>query len=197
MNAFDKYVALQRKRVETHGAHLTRSAKEARQRRDIHYVGSCKLHGDMLFLTCDNSCPVCCWVARTKRNKQAPSFNRIRHQYNEIKSRASDRGLSCTLTLDKLRALMDESTVCPIFNKNYAPKGIGCKRDDLSKSVDRLNSNLGYTDDNVVIISDRANRIKNDGTAEEHLQIGIWMLMQEGLTADSILETFKCINNQL
>jgi hypothetical protein len=39
-------------------------------------------------------------------------------------------------------------------------------------------------------MSDRANRIKNDGTAIEHLLIGIWMLRQTGLEDDEIIQHF-------
>lgn len=41
-------------------------------------------------------------------------------------------------------------------------------RKDNSPSFDCINPSLGYIKGNVVIISWRANRIKNDGTAEEH-----------------------------
>lgn len=44
-------------------------------------------------------------------------------------------------------------------------------RKENSPSFDRIDSSKGYTKDNVIIISWRANRIKNDGTAEEHQKI--------------------------
>lgn len=40
-----------------------------------------------------------------------------------------------------------------------------------SPSFDRMDSSLGYTNSNVMIVSWRANRIKNNGTASEHRQI--------------------------
>jgi hypothetical protein len=42
-------------------------------------------------------------------------------------------------------------------------------------SLDRINSSLGYVKGNVHVISWRANRIKNDGTASEHEAIAKWM----------------------
>lgn len=42
-------------------------------------------------------------------------------------------------------------------------------------SLDRLNSNLGYTKDNMKVISYRANVLKKDGTAAEHLQVAEFM----------------------
>jgi len=39
---------------------------------------------------------------------------------------------------------------------------------ELSPSLDRINPALGYTKDNIAIITLRMNRLKNDGTADEH-----------------------------
>jgi hypothetical protein len=36
-----------------------------------------------------------------------------------------------------------------------------------SPSLDRINNNLGYVPGNVIVVSDRANRIKNNATIEE------------------------------
>lgn len=44
-----------------------------------------------------------------------------------------------------------------------------------SPSFDRIDSNLGYVTGNVIIVSWRANRIKNNGTAEEHLKIAMYL----------------------
>lgn len=44
-------------------------------------------------------------------------------------------------------------------------------RQENSPSIDRLDSSKGYIKGNVAIMSWRANRIKNDGTAKEHQQI--------------------------
>jgi DNA-binding transcriptional MerR regulator len=48
-------------------------------------------------------------------------------------------------------------------------------RQENSPSFDRIDPTKGYVKDNVAIISWRANRIKNDGTAEEHYQIAEFM----------------------
>ena len=44
-------------------------------------------------------------------------------------------------------------------------------RQENSVSFDRIDSTKGYVKGNVLIMSWRANRIKNDGTAEEHKKI--------------------------
>ncbi len=45
------------------------------------------------------------------------------------------------------------------------------RRQDNSISFDRIDNSKGYVSGNVIIMSWRANRIKNDGTAEEHKKI--------------------------
>lgn len=49
------------------------------------------------------------------------------------------------------------------------------KRGECSPSLDRIDSNLGYVPGNVRIVSWRANRIKNNGTAEEHRKIADYL----------------------
>jgi hypothetical protein len=46
---------------------------------------------------------------------------------------------------------------------------------DNSPSFDRVDSSKGYVTGNVIIVSWRANRIKNNGTAEEHQKIANFM----------------------
>ena len=67
---------------------------------------------------------------------------------------------------------------CPMLGikLNYDGTGReGWSRDDYSPSIDRIDSNLGYTKDNIHIISWRANRIKNDSTPEELMKIALYM----------------------
>lgn len=59
--------------------------------------------------------------------------------------------------------------VCPVLDLEL---DYFCSvRTENSVSFDRIDSNKGYIKGNVVIMSWRANRIKNDGTAEEHKKI--------------------------
>lgn len=59
--------------------------------------------------------------------------------------------------------------VCPILGIEL--DWFAKKRKENSPSFDRIDSSKGYVKGNVVICSWRANRIKNDGTSEEHLKI--------------------------
>lgn len=63
--------------------------------------------------------------------------------------------------------------VCPILGIKieYFAEG----RQENSPSFDREQNDLGYIKGNVFVISWRANRIKNDGTAEEHHAIAAYL----------------------
>lgn len=68
----------------------------------------------------------------------------------------------------KLLKLPDTCPVLGIPLDYTSGKGTRC---DNSPSLDRINSLDGYTLGNVIVISWRANRIKNNGSPEEHLKI--------------------------
>jgi hypothetical protein len=79
------------------------------------------------------------------------------------KHRADKKGLEHTLTLEELKRLYPADNKCPILGYELSwgfPK-------DTSPSLDRIDSKKGYTYDNCQIISNKANRIKSDGTLEE------------------------------
>lgn len=85
-----------------------------------------------------------------------------------IRWRAKAQGMVCTLTIDDL--VIPE--FCPVLGMRLTfGMGLGeGRRDgaaDSRASVDRLDSSKGYTPDNIVIVSWRANRIKSDATAAE------------------------------
>lgn len=73
----------------------------------------------------------------------------------------------------KLIQSLDIPDVCPILNipLNYDGVEFATGRNDNSPSIDRIDSSIGYTADNIHIISWRANRIKNDSTPEELIKI--------------------------
>lgn len=66
-------------------------------------------------------------------------------------------------------------THCPILGIELDYFGESGQRSNHSISFDRLDPSQGYIPGNVYIVSWRANRIKNDGTAEEHRRIADWM----------------------
>jgi len=85
------------------------------------------------------------------------------------KRRACNKRLKFTLKLKHVRGLVGE--LCPVLGFAYSfQRGRGCNITsvDSSPSIDRLDPKLGYTPDNIAVISNRANRLKSDGLAEEH-----------------------------
>jgi len=62
---------------------------------------------------------------------------------------------------------------CPVLgiplNKNQISSGYN------SPSIDRIDNIKGYTPDNIVIVSDRVNRVKRDSSLEELKQILMYM----------------------
>lgn len=63
---------------------------------------------------------------------------------------------------------------CPLLPSIKLTWGKGIKMRESAATLDKIIPSLGYTKGNVQIISYRANRIKNDATLEELIQIGDW-----------------------
>jgi len=88
-----------------------------------------------------------------------------REKFNKKRTKAKQDGYEWTLEFSDVQW----STHCPILGIEldyYAES-----RKEESPSFDRIDSNKGYEKGNVLIISWRANRIKNDGTPDEHRKI--------------------------
>lgn len=66
---------------------------------------------------------------------------------------------------------------CPILGIKIESAGTGSDRWS-NPSVDRIIPELGYTKENIAVMSYRANMIKSNGTAEEHERIAEWMRQQ-------------------
>lgn len=92
----------------------------------------------------------------------------IKTIYNRLKLSAKKRNIPFELTLTDLNNLSFPIT-CPIlnipltFNRGQAQ--------DNSYSIDRIDSSKGYTIDNIVVISLKANKLKNNATSNELKQI--------------------------
>lgn len=92
-------------------------------------------------------------------------YKEQRHKFSRKKANAIKVGYTWTVTFGEL----EWPTYCPILGLelDYFAE----TRLENSPSFDRIDSNIGYEKGNVIIISWRANRIKNDGTEEEHRKI--------------------------
>lgn len=100
--------------------------------------------------------------AASRRMRQTDPLRCLLYQ---AKARAKKKG--CEFDLDIAKMLMPER--CPILGiKLESSMGTGTGRfRDCSPSIDRIDNSLGYTQDNVVIISWRANRLKGDASLDE------------------------------
>jgi hypothetical protein len=77
------------------------------------------------------------------------------------KARAKKNGIPFSITYDT----MVVPEVCPVF-KIPLQCGRGTRTDN-SPTLDRIDPSLGYTEDNVRVISWRANRLKSNMTVGE------------------------------
>lgn len=82
--------------------------------------------------------------------------------------RAKSRGIEHTITTADLLPLPE---FCPVFGTRLEYKKGHGKPGPNAASVDRIDNSKGYVLGNVVIVSQRANVMKNDGTVEEHRRI--------------------------
>ncbi|WP_293935384.1 hypothetical protein [Iodobacter sp.] len=81
-----------------------------------------------------------------------------RRMLKDAKYRAELAQVEFTLELDDFRV----SKNCPIFKRPYI---LG--DNDYAPSLDRIVPSIGYVKSNVVVVSSKANRMKNNGTADD------------------------------
>jgi hypothetical protein len=100
-----------------------------------------------------------------KEHRKSLIYQTMREKFRKKKANATKTGVEFTIDFGEL----EFPTHCPILGieLDYFAEN----RAENTVSFDRIDSNKGYVSDNVVVISWRANRIKNDGTAEEHQKI--------------------------
>jgi dihydroxyacetone kinase-like predicted kinase len=79
------------------------------------------------------------------------------------RSRAKKRGVPFNLTVDDF----DIPDTCPALGIEIVLEG----DPDRAPSLDRIMPAMGYVKGNVIVLSNRANRIKNNASAHELRQI--------------------------
>lgn len=105
--------------------------------------------------------------ARLKRNAKWRQSNREQRMHAAAKLRAKKKSIVFTITIDDI--VIPE--LCPVFG---TPLVLGTKHAFRNApSLDRIDPKGGYTPDNIWVISQRANAVKNDGTPDEHEKIAI------------------------
>lgn len=107
-------------------------------------------------------------AAEQFKNKGDPNqelYLEKRAKYHSKKANALRVGTEFSIDFSEI----EWPTHCPVLGLalDYLSEG----RQENSVSFDRIDPSKGYISGNVIVISWRANRIKNDGTPEEHRKI--------------------------
>ncbi len=94
-------------------------------------------------------------------DKEQQLYAEKRHKFRVKKSNAKRSGIPFELDF----ATINWPTHCPVLGMelNYLAEG----KQENSVSFDRIDPSIGYTNDNTIIVSVRANRIKNDGSIDD------------------------------
>lgn len=118
------------------------------------------------------------WVAahpesgRTARAKYRQR-NPARIMWYNARRRAAHLGLSFDISITDIKI----PAVCPVLG---VPLTVGHGAPTPSSpSLDRVMPEFGYVKGNIQVISQRANRIKNDATLDEIEKLYKWMLLQQ------------------
>lgn len=111
---------------------------------------------------------------RRAQARKGSQRSRERHPERALlssaKQRAKEAGLPFTITEEDIII----PPCCPVLGiplQRKAKRGGG----DNSPSLDRIVPELGYVPGNIAVISNRANRIKSNATAEEIERVAAWL----------------------
>jgi hypothetical protein len=112
-------------------------------------------------------------VSRKKLSKRDVQIGTM---HRDARDRAREKNLPFNVTAAYLRSIATDE--CPVFKTvlDWGHSGLGPgKTKPNGPQLDRIIPELGYVEGNVAFISRRANRIKDNGTMEEHYAIADWI----------------------
>lgn len=104
--------------------------------------------------------------------------------WENAKKRAKENGVRFTLTLDDMPEIPE---ICPVLGIPIVPNTVAGPLDS-SPSLDRIVRAQGYVPGNVRIISNRANRLRSDATADELRLVAEDAARIEGLVKHEAVE---------
>jgi hypothetical protein len=107
-------------------------------------------------------CERCAHVKRNKEKSAAGYKHDMGSAFRQIKKRCKAKGLPFDLTIEDL-VVPDE---CPVLKIPIIPASLGGVN-PMMPSVDRHVPEKGYTKENIVIMSHRANSLKSNAAFEE------------------------------
>lgn len=110
------------------------------------------------------------YTGNGRRGNKSETEWKMVNMYRSARKRSKTKGRFFDIELKDVFDLYVEK--CPVFDIELCWKPDGTKRAlENSPSLDRIDSSKGYVKGNIWIISWKANRIKNDGSAEDHMAI--------------------------
>ena len=108
-------------------------------------------------------------LAQDKYRKE----NARKYLFSRARLRAKKLGREFNITIDDV-VIPEE---CPLLNVAISSYS---EHQDFRPSLDRIDSSKGYVKGNVQVISAKANRLKNNASSEELMNIALNMMRLEG-----------------
>ena len=108
------------------------------------------------------------WSEKNKEKIKEQRFERYTNNIPKILLRASlhrakIKGMEHTLKVEDIKI----PEICPVLGIPISHQRTGGTPHPNSPSIDRIDNTKGYTKDNIIIVSRRANVLKNDASLEE------------------------------
>ena len=114
-------------------------------------------------------------IAKSRWKNKNPKRAWAVYATGGAKLRAALKGIEFNLTSNYVEAITPDK--CPVFGEPFLFVGNKVMQ-PFSASLDRLDPNKGYVEGNVVVISVKANSIKNAYGSKEILAVGAWLQEQ-------------------
>ena len=109
----------------------------------------------------------CAQCEKDRFNKRY-RVNPIPQLISGFRNRAKKQNVPFNLTVDDMKDLIKNAAdICPALGVKMKIAKLYANDSNYSPSFDRIDPKKGYTKNNIVIVSNRANRIKSDATVDE------------------------------
>lgn len=136
----------------------------------------CKYGHDEWFESWDSKREKTRWVCAAcerRRWRERHQSDPSRSLLKDAKRRAANKGVPFDITLEDVKAVWPQDGQCPILGLTIKPS-VG-RIAPYSPSLDRIEPEKGYVRGNIVIVSSRANTLKNSATVAELEAVLTWM----------------------
>lgn len=113
-----------------------------------------------------------CYILKNKEYQRTyRAKNRFAIRVRSCKARANENNLPFDLTEGYIKSIWTDN--CPVFGTPLKIEAL--KGEDHHAQLDKIVPELGYVQGNVVWLSQRANRIKDDATLEDLERLITWL----------------------